>query len=160
MEDRQLSSLDSGRCEFSSHRPEPLVRKAARITKPRWFLPKLEPFLDRLGGRIALAAGVGIAGLSVVTYNLHLESRVNDELRLSQLEEVVRDAAAYDATRSLTISGGLNLNASKLGGTEVLAHCGFRNAAPAAFVATIPLRHLLKGGRHIDLGFRSRSSTN
>jgi hypothetical protein len=120
VEGRQFSSLDSGRCEFSSHRPEPLARKAARITKPRWFLPKLEPFW----------------------------------------EEVVRDAAAYDATRSLTISGDLNLNASKLGVTEVLAHRGFRDAAPAAFVATIPLRHLLKGGRHIDLGFRSRPSTN
>jgi hypothetical protein len=56
-------------------------------------------------------------------------SRASDELRLSRLEELVRDAAAYVATRPLTISGDLNLNASKLGVTEVLARRAFRDAA-------------------------------
>ena len=115
--------------------------------------PKLEPFQERLGGRIALAAEIDIAGLSIVTYNLHLESRANDELRLSQLEEVLRDAAAFDAPRPLILSGDLNLNASKLGVTEVLARNGFRDAAPTARVATTPSRHLLEGGRHIDWAF-------
>jgi endonuclease/exonuclease/phosphatase family metal-dependent hydrolase len=128
-------------------------QRQSNFWKPRWFLPTLEPFQERLGGRIALAAEVEIAGLSIVTYNLHLESRASDELRLSQLEEVVRDAAAYDATRPLTISGDLNLNASKLGVTEVLARRGFRDAAPTARVATTPPRHLLEGGRHIDWAF-------
>ncbi len=128
-------------------------QRQSNFWKPRWFLPKQEPFQERLGGRIALAAEIDIAGLSIVTYNLHLESRASDELRLSQLEEVVRDAAAYDATRPLIISGDLNLNASKLGVTEVLARRGFRDAAPTARVATTPSRHLLEGGRHIDWAF-------
>lgn len=128
-------------------------QRQSNFWKPRWFLPKLEPFQERLGGRIALAAEIDIAGLSIVTYNLHLESRSNDELRLSQLEEVLHDAAAHDATRPLILSGDLNLNASKLGVTEVLARNGFRDAAPTARVATTPPRHLLEGGRHIDWAF-------
>jgi endonuclease/exonuclease/phosphatase family metal-dependent hydrolase len=128
-------------------------QRQSNFWKPRWFLPRLEPFQERLGGRIALAAEIEIAGASIVAYNLHLESRANDELRLSQLEEVLRDAAAYDATRPLILSGDLNLDASKLGVTEVLARTGFRDAAPTARVATTPPRHLLEGGRHIDWAF-------
>jgi endonuclease/exonuclease/phosphatase family metal-dependent hydrolase len=127
--------------------------RQSNFWKPHWFLPNLEPFQERLGGRIALAAEIEIAGASIVAYNLHLESRANDELRLSQLEEVLRDAAAYNAARPLILSGDLNLNASKPGITEVLARTGFRDAAPTARVATTPPRHLLDGGRHIDWAF-------
>lgn len=128
-------------------------QRQSNFWKPRWFLPRLEPFQERLGGRIALATEIDIASLSLVTYNMHLESRANDALRLSQLEEVVRDAAAYDAARPLILSGDLNLNASELGVTEVLARSGFRDAVPTARVATTPPRHLLEGGRHIDWAF-------
>jgi len=128
-------------------------QRQSNFWKPHWFLPNLEPFQERLGGRIALAAEIEIAGASIVAYNLHLESRANDELRLSQFEEVLRDAAAYNATRPIILSGDLNLNASKLGVTEVLARTGFRDAAPTARVATTPPRHLLDGGRHIDWAF-------
>jgi endonuclease/exonuclease/phosphatase family metal-dependent hydrolase len=56
--------------------------------RPRWFKPKLQTFQERLGGRIALAAEIDVVGMSILTYNLHLESRANDELRLGQLDEV------------------------------------------------------------------------
>src|SRR5258708_22044440 len=75
------------------------------------------------------------------------------ELRLSQLEGVLRAAPSYDATRPLILSGDLNLDASKLGVTEVLARTGFRDAAPTARVATTPPRRWLEGGRHIDWAF-------
>lgn len=128
-------------------------QRQSNFWKPHWFLPKREPFQERLGGRIALATEINIASLSLVAYNLHLESRGNDELRLSQLEQTLSDAAAYDASRPLTISGDLNLNASRIGVTEVLARAGFRDAAPTARVPTTPPRHLLEGGRHIDWAF-------
>lgn len=121
--------------------------------KPRWFLPKMEPFQERLGGRIALAAEIEITGVSLVSYNLHLESRANDGLRLSQLEEVVRDATGFDSTHPLVLAGDLNLNASRLGVTDVLSQHGFRDAAPTARVPTTPPRHLLESGRHIDWAF-------
>ena len=64
--------------------------------KPRWFKPTLPTFQERLGGRIALAAEISIQGVSIICYNLHLESRSNDELRLAQLNEVLQDAGVYD----------------------------------------------------------------
>jgi len=128
-------------------------QRQSNFWKPRWFLPQREPFQERLGGRIALAAEIEITGFSVVSYNLHLESRSNDALRLSQLEETVHDAAALDSTHPLVLAGDLNLNASKLGVTDVLARGGFRDAAPTARVPTTPRRHLLENGKHIDWAF-------
>ena len=128
-------------------------QRQSNFWKPRWFLPKVEPFQERLGGRIALAAEIDITGVSLVSYNLHLESRANDALRVSQLEEVVRDATAFDSTHPLVLAGDLNLNASRLGVSDVLGRGGFRDAAPTARVATTPPRHLLDGGRHIDWAF-------
>jgi len=128
-------------------------RRQSNFWKPRWFLPKMEPFQERLGGRIALAAETEITGVSLVSYNLHLESRADDALRLSQLGEVVHDATSFDSTHPLVIAGDLNLDASKLGVTDVLGRGGFRDAAPTARVPTTPRRHLLEGGRHIDWAF-------
>jgi len=128
-------------------------QRQSNFWKPRWFLPKMEPFQERLGGRIALAAEIEITGVSLVSYNLHLESRANDALRLSQLEEVVHDANAFDSTHPLVLAGDLNLNASRLGVTDVLGRGGFRDAAPTARVPTTPARHLLESGRHIDWAF-------
>jgi endonuclease/exonuclease/phosphatase family metal-dependent hydrolase len=42
--------------------------------KQRWYLPMTEPFQERLGGRIALVSEIMISGVSIVSYNLHLES--------------------------------------------------------------------------------------
>lgn len=121
--------------------------------KPRWFKPKLQTFQERLGGRIALAAEINIAGLSIVCYNLHLESRSNDDLRLAQLNEVIRDASKYDSTRVLVLAGDFNLNASQTVISDVLTGAGFREAVPTARVPTTPPRHLLEAGRHIDWAF-------
>src|SRR5262249_46461383 len=75
--------------------------------KPRWFKPKLSTFQERLGGRIALVSEIDIQGLPVVTYNLHLESRSDDDLRLAQLSEVLRNTTAYDPARLLILAGDL-----------------------------------------------------
>lgn len=128
-------------------------QRQSNFWRPRWFLPNVEPFQERLGGRIALAAEIEITGVFLVSYNLHLESRASDGLRLSQLEEVVHDAAAFDSARPLVLAGDLNLNASRLGVTDVLGRGGFRDAAPSARVPTTPPRHLLERGRHIDWAF-------
>ena len=121
--------------------------------KPRWFKPKLQTFQERLGGRIALVSEIGIQELAVGTYNLHLESRSDDELRLAQLNEVLRDTTTYDPSRILIVAGDLNLNVSKTRASEVLTRAGFREAVPTTYVATTPNRHLLEPGRHIDWAF-------
>jgi len=84
---------------------------------PRWYLPKLEPFQERLGGRIALVSEINISGRSIVSYNLHLESRANDELRVAQLDEVLRDARA-EPGRLTVIAGDLNLDERNEAGTR------------------------------------------
>ena len=52
-------------------------------------------FQRRIGGRIALVAEATIYGRKVVTYNLHLESRGTDALRVRQLNEVLADCRTY-----------------------------------------------------------------
>jgi endonuclease/exonuclease/phosphatase family metal-dependent hydrolase len=126
--------------------------------KPRWFKPNLQAFQERLGGRIALVSEIDLQGLPVVTYNLHLESRSDDDLRLAQLNEVLHQAATYDPARLVILAGDLNLNASTPRVSELLARAGFGSAAPSARVATTPHRHLLEAGRHIDWAFVRGSS--
>jgi endonuclease/exonuclease/phosphatase family metal-dependent hydrolase len=121
--------------------------------KPRWFKPNLQTFQERLGGRVALAAEINIAEASMLCYNLHLESRSNNELRLAQLTEVLRDSAKYDSAWLVILAGDLNLNASMPGIAGALAEAGFRDAVPTARLATTPARHLLEAGRHIDWAF-------
>jgi endonuclease/exonuclease/phosphatase family metal-dependent hydrolase len=121
--------------------------------KPRWFKPNLQTFQERLGGRIALVTEIDIPGHSIVCYNLHLESRSNDDLRLAQLNEVLLDASKYDSTRVLVLAGDFNLNASQPEISKVLAAAGFGDVVPTARVPTTPPRHLLDAGRHIDWAF-------
>jgi len=126
--------------------------------KPRWFKPNLQTLQERLGGRIALISEIVIQGLPVVTYNLHLESRENDDLRLAQLNEVLQQAKKYDPSRLLIVAGDLNLNASAPRVADLLARAGFREAVPTARVATTPRRRLLEAGHHIDWAFIRGSS--
>ena len=128
-------------------------QRQSNFWKPRWFLPRHEPFQERLGGRIALAAEIETAGISILSYNLHLESRANDQMRISQLEEVVQDASAYDSISMIVLAGDLNLNASQPGAADVLNRGGFGKAAPTSNVPTTPRRHLLEPGRSIDWAF-------
>src|SRR5437016_9021030 len=79
--------------------------KQSHFWQPHWFLPRIEPFQERLGGRIVLVADINVAGSEVVTYNLHLESRGSDELRISQLGEVLSDATCYDAECPVIVAG-------------------------------------------------------
>jgi endonuclease/exonuclease/phosphatase family metal-dependent hydrolase len=128
-------------------------QKQSDFWKPRWYLPKLEPFQERLGGRIGLVCDIDIAGIPVVSYNLHLESRSNDDLRIAQLDEVLRDARAHEPERLTVIAGDLNLNVSKTSPAEAIVRNGFVVAVPTGRFATTPARHLLEPGRHIDWAF-------
>jgi len=133
-------------------------RQQSDFWKPRWFKPNLQAFQERLGGRIALISEISIQGLSIVTYNLHLESRSDDDLRVAQLNEVLRHAATQNSAHLIILAGDLNLNASTPHVLEGLARAGFHVAVPTAQVATTPRRHWLEPGRHIDWAFVRGSS--
>ncbi|UWZ85190.1 endonuclease/exonuclease/phosphatase family protein [Occallatibacter riparius] len=122
--------------------------------QPRWYVPKVEPFQERLGGRIALVAEISVpSNAAVVSYNLHLESRGHDELRLAQLNEVLMDARARGAAGPTVVAGDLNLDASTAAAGAAIVREGFVSAMPSGRMATTPARHLLESGRHIDWAF-------
>ena len=103
--------------------------KQSHFWQPHWFPPKIEPFQERLGGRIALVAEINVAGWKLVTYNLHLESRGDDALRVSQLVEVLSDATSCNTNSPILIAGDLNLDASKQAVALEFAKAGFQDAA-------------------------------
>ena len=127
--------------------------RQSHFWQPRWFLPRIEPFQERLGGRIALVAEINVAGCKCVTYNLHLESRGNDELRLSQVQEVLSDASRQAPKCPLVIAGDFNLDASKDATAAAIATAGFQDAVAAPRTPTTPSRGLFEGRRRIDWAF-------
>jgi endonuclease/exonuclease/phosphatase family metal-dependent hydrolase len=127
--------------------------KQSHFWQSHWFLPKIEPFQERLGGRIALVAQIDIAGSKFVTYNVHLESRGNDALRISQLEEVLSDATRYAAEYPVIVAGDLNMDASKTAVASRLAPSGFQDAVACPGTATTPAHSLFESRRRIDWAF-------
>src|SRR5271170_6904470 len=127
--------------------------RQSHFWQPRWFLPRIEPFQERLGGRIALVSEINVAGSKLLTYNLHVESRGNDELRLSQIEEVLSDAARQDPESPVIVAGDFNLDASKDAAHLAFARAGFQDAVASARTPTTPSRGLFEPGRRIDWAF-------
>jgi len=125
--------------------------RQSHFWEPHWFLPNIEPFQERLGGRIALVAEINVAGSKLFTYNLHLESRGNDELRVSQLTEVLSDSPR-DAKSPILIAGDLNMDASKGAASAALTRAGFQDAVSPR-IPTTPPRGLFDAGRFIDWAF-------
>ena len=132
-----------------------LVRfsRQSHFWKPHWFLPKIEPFQERLGGRIALVAQINVAGRKLVTYNLHLESRGSDALRVSQLGEVLSDATCYNAECPVIVAGDLNLDASREPVALSLVRAGFKDAVASPRTPTTPAHGLFQSRRRIDWAF-------
>jgi endonuclease/exonuclease/phosphatase family metal-dependent hydrolase len=127
--------------------------RQSHFWQPHWFLPKIEPFQERLGGRIALVAQINVAGRKFVTYNLHLESRGSDALRISQLGEVLSDTTCYDAECPIIVAGDLNTDASKAAVALQFARAEFQDAVASPHTRTTPARGLFEGRRRIDWAF-------
>ena len=128
-------------------------RRQSNFWRPRWFLPHMEPFQERIGGRIALVTEVENAGRRLTVYNLHLESRGDNDLRLAQLEEVLQDAAKYAHQSPVLLAGDLNFDAwgtSRAGATQDF---GFRSALGLPSPHTTPARGLFQRPRSIDWAF-------
>ena len=127
--------------------------RQSNFWKPHWFVPRMQPFQERLGGRIALITDVNVAGSKVTIYNLHLESKGDDDLRLAQVQEVLSDAATQDRQRPLIVAGDFNLDASKGGAASAFASAAFQDAMMPSRSPTLPPRHLLEPARRIDWAF-------
>jgi endonuclease/exonuclease/phosphatase family metal-dependent hydrolase len=123
-------------------------RRQSDFWRPRWFVPETRPFQERLGGRIALVAGLDAAGRNVIVYNVHLESRGNEGLRFAQLEETLDDARHHVGTPVL-VAGDLNFNISDGAAPSLLDRTGFRSVFGQSRFYTRPAK-LFGSPRSID----------
>ena len=124
-------------------------QKQSSFWRPHWFLPEIAPFQERLGGRIALVSEANIAGKTIVTYNLHLESKGDDQLRCSQLDEALVDAMQYNSDTPILLAGDFNLDASTEPAATAISHAQFQDAFTNHHGATTP-DSFLENGRAID----------
>jgi endonuclease/exonuclease/phosphatase family metal-dependent hydrolase len=123
--------------------------KQSNFWRPHWFIPEIDPFQERLGGRLALASDASIAGRTIITYNLHLESRGDDRLRESQLEETLEDTKRYSPRTPVLLAGDFNLDASTGNIAAAIRQAQFQDAFRDQHVATTP-NTFLEDGRTID----------
>jgi endonuclease/exonuclease/phosphatase family metal-dependent hydrolase len=103
-------------------------RKQSKFWLPRPYIPQTEIFQRRLGGRIALVCEVAIGSHRLAAYNIHLESRGTDGLRIEQLKETLAEAQRHKDTVPSIIGGDFNLVASEGMAAKVLGEAGFHDA--------------------------------
>jgi endonuclease/exonuclease/phosphatase family metal-dependent hydrolase len=124
-------------------------QKQSDFWRPRWFLPEIEPFQERIGGRLAQVCETNIAGKKLVTYNVHLESKGDDALRCSQIEETLEDARRYEAGTPIVLAGDFNFDVSGGSASTAISQAQFQDAFANQHVPTTP-HSFLEPGRSID----------
>ena len=125
-------------------------REQSNFWRPHWYKPRTELLQERVGGRMALVCDVNVAGQMLVTYNLHLESRGNDQLRRAQLVEVLNDGQRYVADVPLIIAGDMNFDVSHGDASERIREAQFRDAFADGAPEPTASSSFLHPGRPID----------
>ncbi len=91
------------------------------------MLSSLALFQRREGGRIAQVTELDNGGRTLVVYNLHLESRGDEQLRLSQLEETLADAQRYSRDTAVIVAGDFNTFSRHSALIDRLNESGYRS---------------------------------
>jgi endonuclease/exonuclease/phosphatase family metal-dependent hydrolase len=128
-------------------------REQSTFWRPHAYMPRWSVFQERLGGRMALIADIQIAGRTIRTYNLHLESRGDDRLRVAQLGEVFEDVRGEPSDMPVIVAGDLNLDASTGEVAAALYRAHFQNGMGSRHLLTTPARSMFESGRSIDALF-------
>ena len=102
-------------------------RDQSTFWRPRWFLPPLKCLQRRSGGRMALISEITVGGRTLVLYNVHLESRGGDELRIRQLSEIVTDIRQHPPDSPVLLAGDFNFDLSRGAAVPLLAGAGMDN---------------------------------
>lgn len=98
---------------------------------------------------MTLVTEANIAGKTIVTYNLHLESRGDDRLRCSQLDEALADAKRYNSDTPILLAGDFNLDASSGPAASAISLAQFQDTFANHHAPTTP-SSFLEHGRAID----------
>ena len=117
---------------------------------PKWYKPNIPLFQERLGGRIALVTEIDMPGRRLAIFNVHLESRGEDRLRLTQLNETLSFAARYSQATTVLIAGDMNLDVSRAVPAAAIRDAGFRDAVGLPGAITSARQGPFNPGRSID----------
>lgn len=124
-------------------------RDQSRFWHPRWYIPAWDPFQRRLGGRMALVTNVELLEINFVVYNVHLESRGDDDLRCRQLSEIFTDARRLNPSVPVVIAGDFNVDLSQQPAATLVRDTLFTNHFDAlGRPTTAPFR--VRSARTID----------
>lgn len=96
---------------------------------PRWFIPKWSIFQRRTGGRMGLVAEIEMGSQRLIAYDVHLESRGSEELRLLQVKEIIEDVQRYSRDTSIIIAGDFNNRRQDAAAINAMREAGFRLAS-------------------------------
>jgi endonuclease/exonuclease/phosphatase family metal-dependent hydrolase len=96
--------------------------------RPRWFVPDWPVFQRRVGGRLALSAELEAGSRRLVVYNVHLESRGPETLRLRQIQQVLAHADKFHRGASIAMAGDLNVSGPSSPVIAAILGAGFRTA--------------------------------
>jgi endonuclease/exonuclease/phosphatase family metal-dependent hydrolase len=102
-------------------------RHQSTFWRPRWFIPPLRSFQRRLGGRMAVICEITVGDRTVLLYNVHLESRGNNELRVRQLSEILADIGQHRAEMPMLVAGDFNFDLSRGPVASLIAGTGIDN---------------------------------
>lgn len=95
--------------------------------RPRWFIPRFQTFQRRLGSRMVLICEVTLQGRTLILYNLHLESRGKDELRNSQLFELLTCVRQDSGETQAVVAGDFNIDISRGSAAVLVASTQLNN---------------------------------
>jgi endonuclease/exonuclease/phosphatase family metal-dependent hydrolase len=121
--------------------------------RPRWWVPNAPLFQERLGGRVALVTEVQLPGQRLMVYNLHLESRGDDQLRAAQLQEVLANASGVPIGMPIIVAGDMNADTSQPCLANLIERAGFSDAMGRHSAPTTGRRRLFHAGKTIDRAF-------
>lgn len=102
-------------------------RRQSGFWRPRPFIPALACLQRRIGARMALVCEVAADAGRFITYNVHLESRGNNDLRRAQLAETLGDACRFIPQAPVLIAGDFNFDLASEAAASLASRCGFTN---------------------------------
>lgn len=115
----------------------------SRFWNPCWWIPPLPQLQRRRGGRMALVTDICIGGMPLTAYNLHLESRGGDHLRVAQLCEVLSDVRQREEQHPIVVGGDFNFDVARVPQSVAVFDSGFANP----FGAVSQKKIVRSGGR-------------
>jgi endonuclease/exonuclease/phosphatase family metal-dependent hydrolase len=104
------------------------VAQSVDVLAPRWYIPRLACLQRRLGGRMALICEITLGARTLLTYDVHLESRGSDELRIHQLAEILADIGRQPADTPVLMAGDFNFDLFRGPAVSLLAGAQMNHA--------------------------------